>query len=42
LSKSRWSSANQEKKQRQKSRYHPESSEGFLSESQLTLITLVN
>src|SRR5438093_7285096 len=40
-SKSRWSSANQKKKQRKKSRYHPESGEESLLESQLALITLV-
>ena len=40
-SKSRWSSANQKKKQRKKSRYHPESGEEFLLGSQLALITLV-
>ena len=40
-SKSRWSSANQKKKQRQKSRYHPESGEESLLEWQLALITLV-
>src|SRR5437764_5081826 len=41
LSKSRWSSANQKKKQRKKSRYRPESGEESLLESQLALITLV-
>src|SRR5438046_10471176 len=40
-SKSRWSSASQKKKQRKKSRYHPESGEESLLEWQLALITLV-